>query len=74
MSWENYKKIFREVIRLALVRNKSEPRTYLIKKEEAYIVSTLEMYGLYVLPQDARILANELKQVLHGVGKRMIAN
>ena len=32
-----------------------------------------EIDGTYGIPRDATSLANEIQQVLHGVGKRMIS-
>ena len=57
-----------------VVKNKTGPKTFLLKEKEAYIVATSEIDGAHKLPRDTTSLKNELQQVLHEVGKRGIGN
>ena len=43
--------------------------TALLRDKEAYIVTTVEMEGVYVIPRHKISIKNELKQVIYWVGK-----
>ena len=58
------------MIENVFVKNISGPKSYLIKDEEAYIVTKLEIYCAPGLPRDIVILTNEIQQVLYDVGKK----
>ena len=66
--------IVREVITKKVVKNKTGNKTYLLKDKESHIVATSEIYGANELPRDIYTFTNELQQVLHDVGKRIISN
>ena len=57
------------MIAKTVVKNKSGPKTYLLKDKEADIVSTSEIDSAHGLPRYIFSLTNELQQVLHDVGK-----
>ena len=57
---------------LTVFKNRHGPKTYLLKDKEAYIVETSKMEDARGFPRDSTSLANELQQVIHGVGKRRI--
>ena len=59
---------------LTVVKNKSVPKTYLLKDKEACIVETSEIDGANVLPRDILSLANGLQPVPHDVGKLSKSN
>ena len=62
------------MIENVFVKNISGPKSYLIKDEEAYIVTKLEIYCAPGLPRDIVILTNEIQQVLYDVGKKRTSN
>ena len=49
-------------------------KTYLLKDKEAYIMATLEIDGAQGLPRDIQIFTEELQQVIHDVGGRIVVN
>ena len=57
-----------------VVNNRTGPKNYLIKDEEAYIVVESEMEGEHRLPIDTTGLVSDIKQVIHGIGKMIIVN
>ena len=64
--------IVREVIEKIVVRGEMGNKTYLIKDKEAYIVEKSEIYGAHGIPIDIHTFTEELQQVLHDVGGRII--
>ena len=72
--YKTTKKKDRWVISKKVVKNKSWPKTYLLKDKEAYIVATSEIYDAHGLPKDIVRLTNELQQVFHGIIQRSIGN
>ena len=63
-------KTVRKTITENIVKKELGHKSYLLKDEEAYIVSTTEIDGANGLPRDTTTISNELQQVLHGVGCR----
>ena len=55
-------------------RRKSGNKTYLIKDEEAHIVTTSKIDGAHGLPRYISTFTNKLQQFLHEVGQRIISN
>ena len=68
------KRTVREVIEKIVDKGKMVNKTYLIKDKEAYIVEKSEIYGAHGIPIDIHTFTEELQQVLHDVGGRIIRN
>ena len=68
------KKIVRDVVAKTVVKNKSGPKTYVLKDKEAYIVATSEIDSAHELPRYIVSISNKLQQVLHDVGNQIIVN
>ena len=56
-----------------LLRKKGR-NNYLLKYEEAYVVSTSETDFAHGLPRDIQTFKEKLKQLIHDVGVRSIGN
>ena len=46
---------------LTEVKNRTGPKTYLLKDDEAYIVATSEIDGVHGIPRYSIILENDLQ-------------
>ena len=68
------KKIVIEVIAKKVIKNKSGPKNYPLKDEEAYIVETSEIDGAHGLKIDIVIPNNEKQQGINGVSKISMGN
>ena len=66
--------LVREVIAEIVVKKKCGSKTYLLKYEESYIVAISEIDGSLVLLRDIYTFTNELQQLIHDVGQRIISN
>ena len=53
---------------------KKRGKNYLLKEEEAYIVSKSEIYGAHGLLRYIASFTNDIQQVIHGIGKQSIGN
>ena len=59
------KRIVRELIDKIVVTQNRGKKTYLLKYEEEYIVTTSEIYEAHGLPRYIQTFTEELQQVLH---------
>ena len=58
-----------EVIDKIVVKKKSGNKTYPLNYEKAYTMATSEIDGAHGVPRDIETFTNNLKQVVHGIGK-----
>ena len=68
------KRIVREVIDKIVVNTKRVNKTYPLKDEESYMMEKIEIDGAQGLPRDIHTFTDELQQVLHAIGGKIVGN
>ena len=68
------KGIVREAAEKIVVKKKRGNKTYLLKDEKTYIMTTSEIDGSHGIPRDIHTFTEKLQQVINEVGRQIIFN
>ena len=68
------KGIVREAAEKIVVKKKRGNKTYLLKDEKTYIMTTSEIDGSHGIPRDIHKFTDKLQRVIHDIGGQSIGN